>query len=480
MQLSISCLLLLSILLIFSLQSGYTNIGLPVLGSAYAQNLIPYTIQIISSSSYIDSLGNYHIIGEVNNTSTIPQNNVQITSILYDSFNNVIGNASTFSSLEVLRPGELSPFDIIIDNPEIVNILGYFDFITTSQPSQEKPAYLFLNISNTYTDNFGNPHIAGDVINHGEFLEPFVPIIGTFYNNFSQVIGTQVIFITLNNLTQSQLTPFDIGIFDNTTKFQSNFFSLKTESPQYSMEYPIDSKWVFPLNNYASNSLINDPILNSDQVFSSNNDGQSSTFQQFDTKPDIPSTITKDLDIGIKVGKNPISPGNIQTVVVTVSDSKTDEKISGANVVGKVKYASNSFDNDGEFNKVTNNNGQVEHDWEIGGNSKKGIFEVIVDVNANGYKSASKKANFEVVFANKTTDNIEIANDNNTSDIDKNNTITNNNNEGNDGNNPGEVTDETCPDGFQKNPSGDCEAVNSNSNNGDNEDSNNDGSGSSD
>src|SRR5690242_15477732 len=81
--------------------------------SVFAQltnNSIP--IQITSTSTYIDDLGNFHIIGEINNTSIEPQTNVMVTALLSDTNNNVlVGNYSSFSSIGTLRQGELSPFD---------------------------------------------------------------------------------------------------------------------------------------------------------------------------------------------------------------------------------------------------------------------------------------------------------------------------------------------------------------------------------
>ena len=54
--------------------------------SAFAQltnNSIP--IQITSTSTYIDDLGNFHVIGEINNTSVDPQTNVMVTALLSDT-----------------------------------------------------------------------------------------------------------------------------------------------------------------------------------------------------------------------------------------------------------------------------------------------------------------------------------------------------------------------------------------------------------
>ena len=66
-------------------------------------------IQITSTSSFIDDFGNFHVIGEVNNTSTQPQSNIVITAILSDTNNNLsVGNHSAFSSISNLTRRTIS------------------------------------------------------------------------------------------------------------------------------------------------------------------------------------------------------------------------------------------------------------------------------------------------------------------------------------------------------------------------------------
>ena len=90
----------------------------------FAQNLDTNAIQILSTSSFIDDLGNFHVIGEVNNTAFNPQTNIVITTILSNTTNNsIVGNHSAFSSIGTLRHGESSPFDILIQGPQVVGSL---------------------------------------------------------------------------------------------------------------------------------------------------------------------------------------------------------------------------------------------------------------------------------------------------------------------------------------------------------------------
>jgi hypothetical protein len=72
-------------------------------------------ISVISSSSFRDDTGAYHIVGEVkNNSPADSMNYVKIVSTLYDKGGKVVGTDFTYSDIDVLRPAEKSPFKIIL------------------------------------------------------------------------------------------------------------------------------------------------------------------------------------------------------------------------------------------------------------------------------------------------------------------------------------------------------------------------------
>jgi len=280
--------------------------------SAFAQlinNSIP--IQITSTSTYIDDLGNFHIIGEINNTSESPQTNVLVTALLSDTNNNVlIGNYSSFSSIGTLRQGELSPFDILIQDPQILGKFNFMEFSTSSQPAvSEKPANLLLNGSNSFLDNVGNPHIVGSIINQGPSPEQFLNLVVTFYDNSSLgVVGTQSFGLNVGNLSNNQMAPFDLTITDNKTKSQAKFYSLDVDSTQSSMSPPLNTKFAFePLGGFVDNGLFLDAPLNNDVgvTNNNNNNGHSSSSRSGNGDPSRTSS-NSDLTIDIDVAKDPI------------------------------------------------------------------------------------------------------------------------------------------------------------------------------
>ena len=213
----------------------------------FAQTLDSNAIQIIGTSSFIDDLGNFHVIGEVNNTAFDPQTDIVITTILSNTTNKtIVGNHSAFTSIGTLRHGESSPFDILVQDPQIVGKFNFIEFSTSSRPTTEKPANLLINGSSVFLDNVGNPHITGNIINQGPSPEQFLNLVATFYDNSSLgIVGTQSFGLNVANLSQNQVAPFDITITDNKTKSQGAFYSLYVKSDQSSMSLPFSSKSSF-------------------------------------------------------------------------------------------------------------------------------------------------------------------------------------------------------------------------------------------
>jgi hypothetical protein len=63
-------------------------------------------INLLSSSSYMDSIGSLHVVGELQNASPEPRESVKIVATLRDPSGNILDSSFTYSKVEVLRPGE--------------------------------------------------------------------------------------------------------------------------------------------------------------------------------------------------------------------------------------------------------------------------------------------------------------------------------------------------------------------------------------
>ena len=81
-------------------------------------------ITILSNSGKYDSVGVYHITGEVKNTGASDAQYVQIVGTGYDSSGNVVGTDTGYASFDTIPAGGTSPFDVMILNTNN-NIVKY-------------------------------------------------------------------------------------------------------------------------------------------------------------------------------------------------------------------------------------------------------------------------------------------------------------------------------------------------------------------
>lgn len=88
------------------------------------------------------------------------------------------------------------------------------------------------------------------------------------------------------------------------------------------------------------------------------------------------TTETSNLELFIDINNDPIIRGNEQTITVSVIDNLSKEELSGIEINGLVKYASKTTTK--SFSGITDNNGKFFYSWKIAGNSKPGLFEVII------------------------------------------------------------------------------------------------------
>jgi len=83
----------------------------------------PIGLQILSNSSYIDSFGFMHVVGEIKNIGSIKTTYVKIIATFYDSSGKVVDCDFTFSDPNELDPGQVAPFDIMLTNEERIPLI---------------------------------------------------------------------------------------------------------------------------------------------------------------------------------------------------------------------------------------------------------------------------------------------------------------------------------------------------------------------
>lgn len=84
----------------------------------------PANLTVQGTTSNIDQIGYYHVVGQVTNAGTTTSSFTQLVVTFYDSSGKVIDAATTFSSPTDLQAGETGSFDAL--TPTSVNLISSY------------------------------------------------------------------------------------------------------------------------------------------------------------------------------------------------------------------------------------------------------------------------------------------------------------------------------------------------------------------
>ncbi len=176
----------------------------------------------VSSNSFRDRNGFFHIIGEIKNLTPNPIMNVTVTANLIDESNQSISNQTRFTELRTIKPLYFSPFEIIIYEPHVAkNARNYtlnIDYIHTE--TQKEPA-LQIERNSSRLDVTGNYFIYGNIKNNGKDESKNTNIIVIFYEQDGKIVG----------IGRGQSEPYDIPAG------ASAGFGIVFPNPIYDLDY---------------------------------------------------------------------------------------------------------------------------------------------------------------------------------------------------------------------------------------------------
>ena len=158
-------------------------------------------ISILSSSSFTDDIGYYHIVGEVkNNSPADSMNYVKIIATLYDITGKVVGTDFTYANVDVLRPAEKSSFEIILTDVGQSQKVSSYKLYASGDKTQALPASLKMSVGDSHLDDIGDLHIVGEVTNQGNGKATFVKVSGAFYDSANMVVAADFTYTDPENL----------------------------------------------------------------------------------------------------------------------------------------------------------------------------------------------------------------------------------------------------------------------------------------
>jgi peptide/nickel transport system substrate-binding protein len=207
---------------------------LPVTQQAYAD------FSFHNQSSYVDETKIMHVLGEIRNDSDSAMGNILINITFYDRDGNILDQYQRVPALQVINPGDSSPFEILYLDPGTVDNVANFTMTAQGEDTELKEKQLEIISSNSRLDVLGTYYINAAARNNGQEDADNAIIIATLYDKDGRVIAIGQALAEArrgsSNITAGSDAPFGIVITDKLQTYKTAQYSLVVDSGRYMSE----------------------------------------------------------------------------------------------------------------------------------------------------------------------------------------------------------------------------------------------------
>lgn len=213
-------------------------------------------IEILSYAGYVDSFGNYHVVGEVRNVGDQAAKLVTINVVFYDSNDAVITGRFDLTMLDILLAQRKSPFDIALFDATLSAEVDHHTLYVNFSTVNSVPASLEILADSSYVDDDESMHISGEVRNLGNEKATNVKLVATYYNKTGKVVAATSAYLdpTEADLDPGQTRPFEILLSGDRTPYVDSY-ELVAESTEYVI-IPEFSAWESVLVLFAILAIV--------------------------------------------------------------------------------------------------------------------------------------------------------------------------------------------------------------------------------
>ena len=206
-------------------------VGTPLaFGEVYVQN----------DRQYIGDDGSLHIVGEIRNDLQVPLNQMTVHVTLLDESGNPITTEETGSLVNIMMPGMVSPFDLILTGSiagEARSYLLDLDYRVAPPKNQ----VIDITSSEISRDGQDNLMITGIVTNRGDITANTVAVIATLYDDNGNVAAVSRINPEPDYLRADGDAFFLVSVPDKIQTSGVSRYALVAESEEYAAvpEFPV-------------------------------------------------------------------------------------------------------------------------------------------------------------------------------------------------------------------------------------------------
>lgn len=209
-------------------------LALPIAQQAYAE------FSFHNQFSYVDETKIMHVLGEINNESDTAIGNVHVTISFYDREGNLLDEFQRVPALQVINPGESSPFEILYIDQQTVDSVANFTVSATGQSTETKEKQLKIISSNSRLDVLGIYYINAAARNEGQETATNAIMIATLYDRDGRVVAVSKALAEggpgSSNMTAGSQAPFGIAVTEKLQTYKTARYSLVVDSDQYTSD----------------------------------------------------------------------------------------------------------------------------------------------------------------------------------------------------------------------------------------------------
>jgi len=181
---------------------------------------------ILSHSTYVDTYGYFRVIGEVENIGKSNTEKNKITVTFYDEQGTLGLTGAGDCYLEIMKPGERSPFEIVFPSPpELKNYRLTAEWeVTDTQPNREMT---FKGVKSS-TDADGRYTVTGEIVNEGLHIIENAMVLCTFYDGSGKVVTVGFTFPDTLPIKPGNSSTFTL-VVEPSVSSNIDKFSLQSE-----------------------------------------------------------------------------------------------------------------------------------------------------------------------------------------------------------------------------------------------------------
>ncbi len=163
---------------------------------------------LVSDNNFTDNFNTLTIVGEVRNDSNLDVGQTNITVTFYDATGTVIGTANGETMLEVIPPGETSPFLITLTRPS--GLTSYSLRAVARPVVPELKAQLSVVEVRRYEDEAGFFHVKGVIENVGNRVAKRTKVAAVIYGRDGSVINVGFVYVNPPSLAPGEQATYDV------------------------------------------------------------------------------------------------------------------------------------------------------------------------------------------------------------------------------------------------------------------------------